>query len=113
MKHLKIFKNPQLKNPKMILGFYGWMDGGNVSTGTIAYLQHKLNAHKFAEIDSQPFYLFNLPGTMQEIAQFRPNALIKDGLLVDFQYPVNEFFFDEKNNIGWGFWSYKKMDNNL
>ena len=99
MKNLKILGYPQLKNAKMILGFYGWMDGGNVSTGTITYLQYKLNAKKFAEIEAQPFYLFNLPGTMQEAAQFRPKTLIKDGLLVNFQYPINEFFYDEINNV--------------
>jgi len=99
MDKLKIYTHPQLKNPKMVLGFSGWMDGGNVSTGTITYLHYKLDAHKFAEIDAQPFYLFNFPGGMQETAQFRPNTQIKDGLITDFNYPINEFYYDEKNNL--------------
>jgi len=99
MESLKIYNRPPLKNPRMVLGFSGWMDGGNVSTGTISYLKHKLNTKRFAEIDAQPFYLFNFPGAMLETAQFRPDTHIKDGLLADFKYPLNEFFYDEKSNI--------------
>lgn len=99
VKHITIFKNPVLKNTKMIVSFTGWMDGGNVSTGTVEYLIHKLKAEKFAEIDAQSFYIFNLPGTMQQVAQLRPYARIQDGIVVNFGYPQNELFCDEKNNI--------------
>jgi len=81
------------------MGFSGWMDGGNVSTGTIQYLRFKLHFNRFAEIDAQRFYLFNFPGAMYEAAQFRPNTKIQDGLIIDFQYPQNEFFYEEKNNL--------------
>lgn len=83
----------------MVIGFSGWMDGGDVSTGTIQYLRFKLQVKKFAEIHPQKFYLFNFPGVMLETAQFRPYTKIKDGLITDFQYPQNEFFYDEKNNL--------------
>jgi len=99
MESLKIYSKPKLKNPCMVIGFSGWMDGGDVSTGTIQYLRFKLQAKKFAEIHPQKFYLFNFPGVMLETAQFRPYTKIKDGLITDFQYPQNEFFYDEKNNL--------------
>jgi len=99
MESLRIYSKPKLKNPRMIIGFSGWMDGGDVSTGTIQYLKFKLQAKKFAEIDAQKFYLFNFPGAMLETAQFRPYTKIHDGLIIDFQYPQNEFFYDEKNDL--------------
>lgn len=99
MESLIIYERPNLKNPSMVLGFSGWMDGGNVSTGTVKYLIGKLKAKKFAEINPQNFYIFSLPGTMTEVAQFRPYTKIKDGILTDFQYPKNEFFYNKKNNL--------------
>jgi len=99
MESLRIYSKPKLKNPCMVIGFSGWMDGGDVSTGTIQYLSFKLQVKKFAEINAQKFYLFNFPGAMLETAQFRPYTKIQDGLITDFQYPQNEFFYDEKNNL--------------
>ena len=99
MESLEIYSKPQLKNPIMIMGFSGWMDGGDVSTGTIQYLRFKLQAKRFAEIDAQRFYLFNFPGAMYETAQFRPFTKIQDGLITDFQFPQNEFFYEEKNDL--------------
>jgi len=99
MESLKFYSKPQPKNPPLILGFSGWMDGGYVSTGTIHYLKNKLKAKKFAEIDARKYYIFNFPGAMTETAQFRPYTQIKNGVVIDFQYPQNEFFYDEKNNL--------------
>jgi hypothetical protein len=41
MKSLIIYERPKLKTPRMVLGFSGWMDGGEVSTGTVEYLRDK------------------------------------------------------------------------
>ena len=68
MENLKIHSEPSLKNPRMVMGFSGWMDGGDVSTGTIQYLRFTLQAKKFAQIESQKFYIFNFPGAMSETA---------------------------------------------
>ena len=99
MGSLIIHERPSLEAPRMIIGFSGWMDGGDVSTGTIEYLKNKLKANKFAEINPGEFYIFNLPGGMEQIAQFRPYTKIKDGLLIDFEYPRNEFFADQKSRV--------------
>lgn len=98
-KNLIIHKKPTLKTTRMVLGFSGWMNGGSVSTGTIEYLRNNLKAKKFAEIDPKNFYVFNLPGAMEQVAQFRPYCKVQNGFLTDFQYPQNEFFCDEKNNL--------------
>ena len=83
----------------MILGFTGWMDGGDVSIGTIEYLVDKLNAQKLAEIDPQDSCIYSFPGSMEASSLFRPHTRIKDGLITAFEHPQNTFFFDQKNNL--------------
>lgn len=83
----------------MIMGFAGWMDGGYVSTGTIVYFNNKFETTKFAEINPHPYYIYNLPGSMEEVAQFRPYTKITDGVVTKIQFPSNEFFADSKNNL--------------
>ncbi len=76
----------------MILGFTGWMDGGEVSTGTVDYFAAKFEAAKIAEIDPSPFYIYNFPGSMEVAALFRPQVEIRDGLIVDFSEPASQFY---------------------
>ncbi|MGB4412855.1 MAG: PAC2 family protein [Atribacterales bacterium] len=99
MDKLTIYQRPLLSNPSLLVGFTGWMDGGDVSSGSVAYLQKKFAAEMIAEIDPQEFYLFNFPGSMEEVAQFRPYTLIKEGIITEFHYPQNQFFCALKENL--------------
>lgn len=99
MPSLTIYGKLSFEGPSLVMGFSGWMDGGSVSTDTIEYLKDKLKAKKFAEIDPKEFYIFNLPGTMEQVSQFRPYTKIRDGFLADFAYPKNEFFGTEKGGV--------------
>lgn len=92
MDDLRIFNEPKLKNPTLIMGFSGWMDGGNSSTGTVEYLRNRLNAEPFAEIDPDGFYIVNFPGSMELASVFRPHIKYVDGLIQQFDYPRNTFF---------------------
>ena len=65
---LKIHKRPKLNRPRLLLGFSGWMDGGNVSTGTAKYLIDRLGAEEFAQIDPEGFYIHNFPGSMETVS---------------------------------------------
>jgi len=96
---LNIFKKPKVKNPRLLLGFSGWMDGGEVSTGTIKYLIDKLKADRFAIIDGEGFYIYSFPGSMEITALFRPHTKIKDGLIEIYEIPANSFFYSEKHNL--------------
>lgn len=96
---LNIYKKPKLKNPRLLLGLSGWMDGGNVSTGTVKYLIDKFAAERFADIQSGGFYIYNFPGSMEITALFRPHTKIKDGLIQTCEVPTNSFFCSEKNNL--------------
>ena len=97
--HLKIHARPKLSESRMILSFSGWMDGGDVSTGTVACLIAKLRAPKLAEIDPEDFYIYNFPGSMEISSLFRPHTKIKDGLITKYQPPTNIFYSDQPNNL--------------
>ncbi len=96
---LRIYERPKLTSPRLLLGFSGWMDGGEVSTGTIKCLIESLGAKKFAELAPQGFYIYNFPGSMELTALFRPHTEIRDGLVTSFEWPENAFFSSDKNNL--------------
>jgi len=96
---LHVSETPNLDGPRVLLGFSGWMDGGEVSTGTVKYLVNKLDARKFAEIEPEGFYIYNFPGSMEMTALFRPHTKIADGLIRSFEVPTNEFFCYEQSNL--------------
>ncbi len=96
---LNIYKRPILNNPRLLLGFSGWMDGGKVSTETVKCLIDKLAAQRFADIEPEGFYICSFPGSMEITALFRPHTKIKDGLIRSYEVPANAFFYNEKNNL--------------
>jgi len=96
---LNIYNKPKLCNPRLLLGFSGWMDGGEVSTGTVKCLIDKLDARRFAEIDPTGFYIYSFPGSMEITALFRPHTQIKDGIIESYEIPENTFFCSEKDNL--------------
>jgi len=83
----------------MLLGFSGWMDGGEVSTGTVKCLIDKLDARRFAEIEPKGFYIYSFPGSMEITALFRPHAQIKNGIIESYEIPANTFFYSEESNL--------------
>lgn len=115
---------PELERPVMILGLTGWMDGGYVSTGTVAYLRDRFiqrssikdDGEWFARIDPMDFYIFNFPvasmpvsvhvedgGTviqqvnpMEFSAIFRPHTRIHEGVIRHLEYPDNLFWAVER-----------------
>jgi len=96
---LKIYKRPVLNKPRLLMGFSGWMDGGDVSTGTIQCLVEKLEAEKLAEIDPNGFYIYSFPGSMEITSLFRPHAKIKDGEIFAYDTPANTFYYSKQDNL--------------
>ena len=96
---LDIFRTPALEAPRMLIGLSGWMDSGEVSTGTINWLISYLGARKFAEIEPEGFYLYNFPGGMETGALFRPYTKIIAGRIRTYHQPQNTFYFDRKNDL--------------
>lgn len=75
---------PELTNPILIMGWDGWTNAGEVATGVVGYLKDKLQAKKFAELDSDTFYQFT---------HNRPMVAMREGKLRSFTYPRTELFY--------------------
>ncbi len=97
--NLQVNRLPVLDKATLVLALSGWMDGGEVSTGTVRRLVDLLDAEPFADIDPEPYYLSSFPGSMDIAAIFRPHIRIEDGLVVSHEMPVNRFFAHEPGNI--------------
>ena len=96
---LKIYSRPKFNNPRLLMGFSGWMNGGEVSTGTVKCFIDKLDAQRFAEIEPAGFYIYSFPGSMEITALFRPHTQIKDGIIKSYEIPSNTFFYSEQSNL--------------
>jgi len=96
---LRIYDRPKFDSPRLLLGFSGWMDGGEVSTGTVKCLMERLDARKFAEIDPEGFYIYSFPGMMEVTALFRPHTKIEDGLIRSYEGPRNAFYTGEGGDL--------------
>lgn len=96
---LSIRRRPALRKATLVLALSGWMDGGDVSTGTVNRLILLLDAQPFADIDPEPFYLFNFPGSMEMAALFRPHVEIEGGLVQTCEMPTNVFSVCEAANL--------------
>ena len=90
---------PKLSDARMVLGFTGWMDGGDVSTGTVDYLIRTLRAREVATIEPSEFYIYNFPGSMEVSSLFRPHTSIENGLITEFEEPVNVFHCGEEHDL--------------
>jgi proteasome assembly chaperone (PAC2) family protein len=90
---------PKLNHGTLLLGFSGWMDGGDVSTGTVKRLVDLLEAKPFAHIDPEPFYIYNFPGSMEIAALFRPYVEVEDGVVQSIAMPENVFYCHPPANL--------------
>lgn len=108
---LRLRNCPEYSNGTLVLAFDGWMDGGDVSTGTVSRLVHLLGARAVAKIDSEPFYICNFPGSMEVAALFRPDCEIEDGMVKKVNMPTSTFhayddgqlvlFLGKEPNLRW------------
>lgn len=96
---LRISSYPSVEGTTLVLAFSGWMDGGDVSTGTVQRLVDLLEAKPFAEIDPEPFYIYNFPGPMEVASIFRPHVEISGGLVEKIDMPQNRFYCHEAGNL--------------
>ena len=97
--HLQDVTIPKLNDATMLLALTGWMDGGFVSTGTVRSLMADRDVKDIARINSDPFYIYNFPGSMEIAALFRPTVRYQDGLIAELDLPTNTFHADESANL--------------
>lgn len=96
---LRIDQNHTLRDGRLVLAFSGWMDGGDVSTGTVERFIEDLSATQVAEIDPEGFYIASFPGDMEMSSLFRPHICIEDGIVKKFEAKKNRFFLSEEQNL--------------
>ncbi|MBW2622284.1 MAG: PAC2 family protein [Deltaproteobacteria bacterium] len=76
--------NPDLNQPVMIMGFSGWPNAGEISSGVVTFLVQQLEANPLASVEADSFFDFT---------SLRPEAIIENGLASQPVLPGNEFFY--------------------
>lgn len=87
---IELWDQPIVAEAYLLAGWRQWADAGAVSSGLPQYLIDRLTAQKIGEIKSDPFYLFQLPGTQ---AFLRPEIKLDDGYPRELRPKKNEIFF--------------------
>jgi proteasome assembly chaperone (PAC2) family protein len=90
METIQVTDVPSLKDPVLIMGFAGWPNAGEVSSGALNHLITVLKAKKFAQIQPGPFYDFTT---------HRPIAVIDKGMVKGFQFTPNEFYYRRQKDL--------------
>ena len=104
MNYLTIHEKPDVQLDQMIIAFAGWADAAEAATNTVKYVQRRLNARKFAEIDAEEFYDFT---------QTRPTSMrTKDGRR-RIRWPANEFSWAMKPDGSGGMLFFLGVEPNL
>lgn len=91
---------PELHDATLLLALTGWMDGGDVSTGTVKRMMENRELMEVGRIEAEPFYIFNFPGSMEVAALFRPEVRMRGGLVRKGPtFPENVFSVDAGKNL--------------
>ena len=90
---------PRLKDATLLLALTGWMDGGDVSTGTVKRLMEGRDVTHVARLEPAGFYIDNFPGSMEVTSLFRPHVRYDGGLVAEFEMAGNDFYADSKSNM--------------
>ena len=81
---LRIDERPELEHPVLVAAFRGWNDGGQGASLAGAFLARAWAARRFAEIDPEGFYDFQVT---------RPTVSLEDGETRRIDWPENHFLF--------------------
>ncbi len=98
-KRVKMVSSPDLSGATLVMGFSGWMDGGEVSTGTINYLSDSFEMEELATIEPEDFYVYSFPGSMEVSALFRPECVVKNGVIAEYEPPTSVFSCAPKKGL--------------
>lgn len=91
-----VWERPQAAK-YMIAGWHQWADAGAVSSGLPIHLIEQTQATKIADIRSDGFYLFQIPGTHHLL---RPVVKLDDGHRERMEERFNEFFYAGDDDRG-------------
>ena len=80
---LRISERPELRRPVLVTAFRGWNDGGQGASLAAGFLAKEWQAARFAEIDPEEFYDFQVS---------RPHVSLVDGVTRRLDWPENVFY---------------------
>jgi proteasome assembly chaperone (PAC2) family protein len=80
---LRIDERPELRRPVLITAFRGWNDGGQGASLAAGFLAKAWQAARFAEIDPEEFYDFQVS---------RPHVSLVEGVTRRLEWPDNAFY---------------------
>jgi len=91
MSDLRYLAEPELNDPTLVMGFFGWPNAGDVSSDTISYLIRTLKASPLAYIKPESYY---------DYTSLRPTAIIREGIVEKVESPSNDFFYFKGESAG-------------
>jgi hypothetical protein len=94
---VKLWETPRANELFMLAGWRQWADAGSISSGLPAYVIERMGGRKIGEIDSNPFSLFQIPGTQGLV---RPLVKFEDGYPVALDAARNELFYCSAGDRG-------------
>lgn len=83
MSYIQYQSQPELRDPIMLVAFAGWNDAAEAATTAIKFLVDKWKPTKFAEIDSEDFFVFT---------EARPTVKMVDKIQRNVVWPTNQLF---------------------
>ena len=95
---LQIGRHPR-STATLVLAFTGWMDGGDVSSGTVQRLVDLLAAEPIAEINPGTVLYLQHPRSDGGRLIFRPHVEVSGGLLKKIEMPTNRFYCHQPANL--------------
>jgi proteasome assembly chaperone (PAC2) family protein len=79
---LIVHERPGLRSPVLVAAFRGWNDGGQAASLAAGYLAKLWNAQRFAEIDPEGFFDFQVT---------RPHVSLVEGVTRKIEWPETAF----------------------
>src|SRR5579859_385387 len=82
MQYIRYLHEPELRNPVVVAALGGWNDAADSATTAIKFLIDRWKPTKFAEIDSEDFFVFT---------ETRPTIKMVEGVQRSVVWPTNQF----------------------
>jgi proteasome assembly chaperone (PAC2) family protein len=80
---------PTLRDPYIVCGLNGWVNGGEVSVFGLNYLIKQFGGVKFAEMPTSRYHIYQIPG----IESLRPVFRMEEGIIVESHLPEDQFYY--------------------
>jgi proteasome assembly chaperone (PAC2) family protein len=80
--HVEYESRPDVSDPVVVCAFAGWNDGGEAATTAARYVRDRWGARRFASIDPEEFFDFQVN---------RPTVQLEDGRTRRLDWPACEF----------------------